>query len=375
MVIGAFLKTLGLSLIVWAGVVLAARAAEVVAPAVVTASDGAADAVAISVTAGVEATAGLASPDEGAASVVAPAPLPQGWPDRLQRRLSRWVLRRADDVDWHLEKLFLKDVDERSHVFNRYFGDRTIAVDERAGSRLRLSATVRIVDRETVDFAGRYDVRLKLPRMRNRVELIVDNIQEDANESKLPASTLAERERSARLRVVLVERWRGKIAVDAGLRFDPEPEPRLRLSGNLSYRLGAWLAEGKQSLIYDAGDGFGERTQLRFERLLGERLVTSLDNEAVWSETSEGVEFTSTWRLGRNTSKRTSVGVATGIAWHTLPEAVVDNYLLRLPLRVALYRDWIDLLVEPGVNFPVELDYESVPLITLRISFNFGDLR
>ena len=300
--------------------------------------------------------------------------------DRWQQRGSRGLLRTVERIDWYFDQALAADAMERSRVFDRYFGDRSVA-DERTGSRLRLSGEVGLVEGEAPDFAARYSARLNLPRLRHRAQLIVDNLPQDEDvleaiddQSTRDNRFAGEDDRSARIQVVVLEGLAGRLSADAGLRFRSEVVPRFRLSGRLRSGRYPWSFRLRERVFWQSDDGFGEKTSLGVRRMIGRQALAGLSGSALWSETSAGVEFGITGEVGTVLTQRTRIGVRAAVAWQTRPDAVVQEYALRLPLHYDVYRDWLDLLIEPGINFPDELDYEAEWLVTVRLDFMFGDL-
>ncbi|MEX2606333.1 MAG: hypothetical protein WD708_03225 [Kiritimatiellia bacterium] len=49
-------------------------------------------------------------------------------------------------------------------------------------------------------------------------------------------------------------------------------------------------------------------------------------------------------------------------------------YLIRVPFRKPIYKNWMYLVIEPGADFHDDQDWEFSPLIRVKTEFHFGRL-
>ena len=300
--------------------------------------------------------------------------------DAGHETISRYVTEAGDRVDEFLTDVFdIKD-DPRSETFDRFYGDRRVE-EEAKITRLKISPRVEFKDAQPAEFDVKFSIKLKLPRLKDRVQLIVDNLREDEEildelQTKVNSNQdiLTEGDSSASVRVLLKETMNFRATFDTGLKFDPEPIPRVKLRLRAHRPLKHWTPRFTQSFFWESDDGFGEKTQFDLERERSNRYLLRLTTSALWSETSRGVEVAEILSYYYFISNRRAIGFRTGVIGHVEPHDRIDTYFVRIPFRQKIYKNWIFLEIEPGLDFPIERDYETTPLIQIKFDFMFGKL-
>lgn len=300
--------------------------------------------------------------------------------DQVHSNVSDYVREKADKLDVSLDELLTPKELERSRTFDRFFGDRRREDDEQ---RTRLKFVPKIVWSETdgVKAKLRFSLKLDLPRTENRIQLVADNLMED--EDALPAfsesggrTAITERQEdtSIALRAKLGEIFKVRFTGDVGLKFRPEPVPKIKLRARLPWKMGNWQMRLTEALIWESKDGFGEKTSLDFERPLGPQSSIEFESAIVWSETSKGVDLGQSIGLSYFPDSGHTFGLKLGVKAHTEPSLEVDKYLVRFPLSRKTEKQWMRFIVEPGADFPVERDYKFSPLIIFKLELIFGEL-
>ncbi|MGE9289597.1 MAG: hypothetical protein ACQKBT_01325, partial [Puniceicoccales bacterium] len=226
-----------------------------------------------------------------------------------------------------------------------------------------------------VDFKAKID----LPKTQNRLKLIVENVQEDSD--PLPGFSRSELRQvpgvddsgNASLRFALIDLMNFDLDFDAGLDLKPEPVPKFRLRGRMSWEWDHWRFRISQYLTYEADDGFGEKTSLDMRRYLGENSWAEVDMAVVRSETSNGFEFGQALSLYHRISNRRTIGFRGAVYSQTEPWARVEAVLLRLPYRQKIWKEWMYFTVEPGIDFKRDHNFNADPRILFELEFLFGD--
>jgi hypothetical protein len=132
-----------------------------------------------------------------------------------------------------------------------------------------------------------------------------------------------------------------------------------------------WTTRASQSVFWRGDDGFGERTLLEFERWMREYFFR-ISTSALYSETSEGLEFAHGYAITHLVTKRRSIGLRASLSGRTEPNIVVETYQVRLPYRQRLHRDWIYLEIEPGADFPRDRDFSFTPRVDITVDLIIG---
>lgn len=120
--------------------------------------------------------------------------------------------------------------------------------------------------------------------------------------------------------------------------------------------------------------GFGEETQLNYERLVFDRShVFIWSNRLEWTQQTYGMEAQSFIGLLHQDNQLVATEVLVGYTAQTWPVPLVTNFNLTYRYRRNLYKDWLFIEYEPEINFPAEYDRRPIPKFTLHLDMVFGE--
>ena len=299
--------------------------------------------------------------------------------DRRHRYLSRKLLQAAESINAFVMNRFRSTDEQESEIIRQFYGDRQSAYDVE-GSYLRISQVAAFASRDDEDFKTRFSVRLRLADISDRLQFFADSEEADHNVMGDVYSARyrreLERERreggEAGLAYFFTDRLQRDLSLSGGMRFRPEPSPRTRLRTRVRWPFEVWRAQLTQSLFWDLENGFGEKSQAEFRRPIREDYVFRLTSAAVWSELSEGVDWSQFAAFFASLSRRRSASLLMGVRGHTHPSTVTDQYVIRVRYRQRIYRDWLYVGVEPGADFFKDDGYRFAPLINLKMEIYVG---
>lgn len=295
--------------------------------------------------------------------------------DIHHQRTSRWLVRRVEGLNAWLLDTMGGEEERESDFLRHYYGDRISAYDVQ-GSHIRLSPRLGWSESRGVDPGIDFSARIRLANLSHRLRFYADSydVDEDgvgnifSERYRRPVDQERSQSTSAGLTYLLTERTRRQASVSGGLRFRPEPIPQARVRGRLHTEVGRWEPAFVQTLFWDYRDGFGERSEIDLPRHMGRAHLFRSVSAAEWSETSQGVD------LGQHLSWSTRLGehrqlvFRLGARGHTRPATVVDQYQTRVSYSQRAFRDWCTVLLETGVNFARERDYDPDPMV--RVTFH-----
>jgi hypothetical protein len=250
--------------------------------------------------------------------------------------------------------------------------------EESEGSRIILTPTFEAREYEGVSLGLKFRAKLSLPRVSRRVDLLFDS---DIDDTDLTpnigrAGDIGQRtpdQGSATLRLRLDDVYKFKTSLDTGLKFKPEPVPRVGLRGRLTHRSTNIAARLTQTFFWDGDEGWGERTTLDLEQSRKDRYIRRSTTSIRWSEGSDGVQGGQTLQFYKFLSRRRAVGFSIAAYGPLEPSAHVDTYSLRGSWRQRIHRDWLFVEIEPGVDWPRDRDYQEVFLIRVKFDIVIGD--
>jgi len=120
--------------------------------------------------------------------------------------------------------------------------------------------------------------------------------------------------------------------------------------------------------------GFGEETQLNYERLVIDRAhVFIWSNRLEWSELTQGVSARSFIGLLHQENRKVATEVLMGYRMNTWPVPEVTNFNLTYRYRRNIYKDWLFVEFEPEINFPALYDRRPIPKFTIHLDMVFGE--
>ncbi len=246
------------------------------------------------------------------------------------------------------------------------------------GSQLILSPYFDLRDADGFSAGLRLRGKLELPRVSDRLDLVFDS---DYNEGDLtPEIKEANRARigndergAAGLRLRLSDDLKFRPSLELGLKFKPDPLPRIGLRLRLAHENGTFTTRFIQRFFWEGKNGWGERSSLDFEKSVRDEYLVRLNTSILWTETSEGVQAGETLQLYRFLSNRRAVGLKFGVYGPVEPSVHVETYSARVSWRQRMHHNWLFIKVEPGFDWPHDRDYKTTPVVQVVMDIIFGD--
>ncbi|MGE4632713.1 MAG: hypothetical protein AAEJ47_06705 [Planctomycetota bacterium] len=267
-----------------------------------------------------------------------------------------------------------------SDRIDNFFGDPRL--DEDAGeTRYRVRTELRLLEGGETDFRMRVRGHAVLPNTRKRLglflesfrsdfltdlgDLLGDPAQEGEQQSLLPAEDVSG------LRAALFGNDRGHLSLDGGVKLSSDPQARVRLRWREDHELGdVWSLRFIQSLEYRGEIGYGERTQLRFERAVDQRLLR-FGIEGVWFE-QQDFEALLVTSYFLPLDERTVLKISSDIRGVIGDDPESTGVGLGLGLRRRLHEDWLFGEIAPRVFYPDNSIHGSDISVQLVFEVIFG---
>ncbi len=250
--------------------------------------------------------------------------------------------------------------------------------EESEGSRVILTPVVEAREHSGPSVGLKLRAKLSLPRVSERVDLIFDSDFDDSdltpNISR--AGDVGQRtpdQGAATVRLRLNDVYKFKTSIDTGLKFKPEPVPRIGLRGRLTRPSTNLLARYTQIFFWDGKERLGLRSTLDLEQSKKNVYLRRSSTSIRWSEGSDGVRGGQTFQFYRFLSERRAIGLSIGAFGPLEPSAHVETYSARLSWRRRIHRDWLFMEIETGVDWPRERDYQEVYLARVKFDIVIGD--
>jgi hypothetical protein len=302
--------------------------------------------------------------------------------DRSHRYLSDRVLHLAESINNVISSTFRQEEDHESEMIRRFFGNLLTAYQVE-GSHIRVTPRLILTEENGNEYKVDFSARLRLPDLSRRLRLYVDSYDTDYDTMEDIFSTRYRQrldlERgegtTAGLTYFFSDHMKRDLSLSTGLKFRPEPSPKIRLRGRVRKSFDIWRAEVAQSGFWSEKDGVGERTEFTLDRPSGEIHLVRLRSSVVWSELSHGVDWGQFASYYANFSSRRSAAIKLGVHGYSHPSWITDQYLIRVAYRKRVHRDWLFLEIEPGLDFFREDDFKISPLINIKLEIVIGSFK
>ena len=218
--------------------------------------------------------------------------------DRSHRYLSDRVLHLAESINNVISSTFRQEEDHESEMIRRFFGNLLTAYQVE-GSHIRVTPRLILTEENGNEYKVDFSARLRLPDLSRRLRLYVDSYDTDYDTMEDIFSTRYRQrldlERgegtTAGQTYFFSDHMKRDLSLSTGLKFRPEPSPKIRLRGRVRKSFDIWRAEVAQSGFWSEKDGVGERTEFTLDRPSGEIHLVRLRSSVVWSELSHGVDW------------------------------------------------------------------------------------
>jgi hypothetical protein len=306
--------------------------------------------------AGALAVAGEVPPGSVPASVVTTNEPPDDWMDNANDAVHQTL---EKPVKW-FDNLFAPDKQENERIQNSTFRTKfVLGVKEYQGTE--------------VSFAPTFTMDLYLPHLDRQFHLLLRS----DNPDELPDRDPVQEDSSPLLGLGVARDagpW-GDFSVNGGVKIGSLPQPYGETAWRRIFQVGDLRIVPRERLFWIGGEGFGELTTLRLVRPIGSQLIADARSGALWSETTDGVEWSQSLGVGwfwqgydpRRVIRSPMVGVKGVIFGHKNGSGVIDRYRVQGLFRYRLHRDWLFVDVVPYVDFPNDHDWNAVPAVLVAL--------
>lgn len=266
-------------------------------------------------------------------------------------------------------------VDDFARWIDSFFDDeRTIAED--ASTRLRLSQGLILEEGEAARLKTRVNVKLNVPRFKNRLKLFVSD--EDLKEDQTSAiannaNTFNENDNDTQLglQYFAKDSERNNLSLSTGIKLDSLEVfagPRYRHT----MRLDGWQLRFTQRVRWYTSRGWESTTRLDLERLLRPKILFRNTVEGRWREQDKGYRYEINPTLIQSLHRKKALEYQWGNFFRTRPVHRFEESVLRIRYRQRIWRKWLFYEVAPQVAFRNDDDFDPTPGINFLLEVVFG---
>lgn len=245
-----------------------------------------------------------------------------------------------------------------SNWIDDFFDDERIAAEENR-SRVRLRLTAGVEEGDGVDFEPRANIRLHLPKLSDRLNLLFfasedDNPEDDASRPDPEVrGDNNKKDAAVALQYFLQESDKSNVSVTLGGSYD---YLYTGVRGRYLKEFGPWTSRLVSQLRWYTDNDWRLLNSLDFERPLGERWFFRATGQLDWIEEDGELPGGLLFRL----YQALDVDKVLSYEWHNSFDDVGNEDLseikLQLRYRQRYLRDWLFFEVSPYVQFEEEED-------------------
>lgn len=286
-------------------------------------------------------------------------------------RREGWIDPRKWEL-WH-EQVSNGLLDTAEEV-DRFFGDERLDEDNRR-TRLRVGLGPRWHRRDGASLITDLKLRLVLPRLKDRFQIVVDDAfeAEEAGESRAFADALKDSEPDTALRYIVKQDEKRRLTLDGGCRFSSPAQAFARVRGRIIAPYPVWELRLSQTVSFFTDDNFIETSEMRWTRTLAENWLFRAVSRLTFEETESGMKPSQSLALFRGISRRRAYQFTVSGVWPEVPHAHETVYAAEFTYRQLLHQWWLFGEVAPGVEFPQEHGYQATPYIGVKLEVVFGN--
>jgi len=270
-----------------------------------------------------------------------------------------------------------------SRWLDSFFADPRVESEE-TKTRVKIRFSLFAEEGEDFDYDVRAGVRLDLPILKERLQLLIAGDPEDDEDFRaitgsegVPAELADDDENfSIALRYFLKRTVKQNISLRSGVRFRSGLphlylEPRYRQSAPM----GDWLFRFTQRIIGITDGTVRAKTIFDFERKLRQNFFLRLTAEGTWDKDEHGYFYTLSPSIFQPLSSRRVLVYTWSNSFVTHPNHRLEDVTLSVRYRQRIWRDWLYYEVIPQLSFPREENFDVTPGIMLRLEAVFGHYR
>lgn len=272
-----------------------------------------------------------------------------------------------------MHKSISESVMDSAQWFDNFFATENEQEDQQALGQIRVRLGWEPRSRELNEFEAKLKVRVKLPNLKNRVDLILSDY--DGNpDDKVRAGRQNDFNRRDEFSLAL----RYKKKPDSGLSHRIGFGRRFQYFAKSRYR-DSWDVTEDFSLRYDASvyyynrDKFGSDFGLGLEYDYTKDMLLRFDNRFYFRDKSNDWLWQHSWQALQQIDDRTAVIYGYFIEGISRPNYRLEEYLLSVKLRRNTQREWLFYDIEPFILWRRDEGFSASYGIALRVEGFFGE--
>lgn len=259
-----------------------------------------------------------------------------------------------------------------SFFMGAFFDDEVIE-DESSGSNGRIFLTTRRVYGEGVDYQAGINLKIILPKTRDRFKLLVETDEnEDGSSETDVLGTTENVTYSTAIRVEIRDGRRWKTSLDNGIRWSGEPVYFSRVRARRTDYFDEWRTRVLQSIYWRTDVEWGAKLDINALRPIDFTRHLNLGFKADYRLDDDMAELESSASIFDELSHRSAMLYQIAAFGDTDQLTKVNDVVLSVSYRRKIYKSFVFAEIVPEIGFPRDLDYEATPALNFTIEMIVG---
>lgn len=259
-----------------------------------------------------------------------------------------------------------------SFFMGAFFDDELIE-DESSGSNGRLFFTTRRVEDQGVDYKVGINLKLVLPKTRDRFKLLVETDDNEDGEAETDVLNTADNVTyTTAVRVELHDGKRWKSSLDNGVRWEGEPVYFSRLRNRRTDYFDIWRSRMLHGIYWRTDIEWGSNFAVNLLRPLTDHSHFSTGFNADYIVNNDYADLETDVAVFHQVNDKSAMLYQLAILGDTERLTQVNEYVFTVSYRRKIYRHFVFAEIVPEMAWPKEENFEAIPALNFRLEMIFG---
>lgn len=274
-----------------------------------------------------------------------------------------------------LHQNIAESVNDSALWFDEFFMLDQTSPSAQAYGEARIQLGWRPRTTELNEFENRFKIRYKLPNLKNRVDLVLSDYDDEQPDNPLQTNKIDDR--SAHDRFSLALQWKAKPdsglshRIGIGRRLQPFVKSRYRNLLSLNDKSDIRF---ETSAYYYSSDGFGADFSLRYSYVVHPQSMFRFNNQFYFRDDKNDWLWQHSWQHLRQIDEKNALISGFYIEGLSRPNYHLEEYLVSSRWRLNALRDWLFFEVEPFVTWRKDEQFSASYGVSLRVEGFFGHI-
>lgn len=283
---------------------------------------------------------------------------------------------KVDDYLWldNMHRSIADSVNVSAQWFDNFFAEDNMAEEQNAIGEARIRLGWEPRSRDLNEFEARLRVRVKLPKLKDRVDLILSDYEEDGIDDKITAGRQQDVNRQDRFSLAL----RFKPQRDSGFSHRIGFGRRFQVFAKSRYRTQFHFNEAtdlrwEASVYYYNRDQFGADTRFTLDHQSDKHSIYRFSSGFFFRDKTNDWLWQHSWQYFKQRNDKTAVIYGLYLEGLSQPNYRTEEYLTSVRWRQNTLREWLFYEIEPFVLWRRDEGFSASYGIALRVEGFFGE--